>query len=146
MKIGLFKQKNTENKMKKLVVIFVSTILLNLSSCSSDSDNNSNSYDSINPPAWIQGTWINDLETGGFKFTADDICVVTGNIQQCYKEVLKQTDGSVVQKNVKEVITDDYYSIEITLSSVITTYAFERISETEIEYINSVMNTVLIKQ
>ncbi|GAA4932892.1 hypothetical protein GCM10023314_01620 [Algibacter agarivorans] len=131
----------------KKITLFTALIFsLILASCSSDGDSNSNSNDKINPPGWIQGTWINDLETGGFRITTDDICIVTGNIQQCYKDILKQTDGSVVQKNVKEVITNDYYSIEITLSSVIITYEFERVSDTEIEYIDSIMNTVLTKQ
>ena len=128
--------------MKKFIIAILVVVCY---SCSSSDDNNSNSSQ-INPPSWIQGTWINDLGTGGFNFTTDNICVVTGNLQQCYKEILEQTDGSVVEENVTEEITDDIYFIEFTLSSSITTYEFERVSDTEILYINNIMNTILIKQ
>jgi hypothetical protein len=130
-------------KLKPFIALLFTVLIV---SCSSDSDDNSNSNNQINPPSWIQGTWINEFDTGGFRFTADDLCVITGNLQQCYKQILEQTDGTVVEEEVDEVITDELYFIEFTLAGSVTTYEFEKVSDTEIRYVDDISNPILTKQ
>jgi len=137
--------------MKKLLSIFCFSLLL-FSCSSSDDDSNSQSQSSINPPTWIQGTWLLEEPnpTSGFRFANDDFCIVLPSQQSCFKESINLTNNSGGTTNVTEEITDNSYSIEIALGGQIVYYEFERISSTEIELINdplgNLTETILVKQ
>lgn len=134
--------------MKKIIgLIFAITFLF--SSCSSsDDDNSGNNNSSINPPNWIQGTWLleNSSVNSGFKFTTDDLCLISFTSQACNKETLELYDNTEIYTNVSEEITNDYYSVEITVSSSVNSYQFEKISDTEIKWLNSGSNAIYVKQ
>ena len=50
--------------MKKLTYLLLAILIV---ACSSDDSDSSNSNEnSINPPAWIQGLWLNDTSSVGF--------------------------------------------------------------------------------
>jgi|SRR5690606_27565365 len=123
-------------KRKTLLTVLLFSIIL--TSCSSDSDNNSNASIKISPPGWIQGAWYLEGNTNntGYKFSNDDFCLITFNTQSCFKEQLRLADNSGTITNIKELVTDNSYSIEITISSQVLTYKFEKISSTEIEWVN----------
>lgn len=54
--------------------------------CSSSDDNNS-ANQSINPPEWVQGTWLLEEPNpvSGCRITKDDFCLVNFTIQSCFK-------------------------------------------------------------
>lgn len=124
--------------MKKLLG-FIFLISLSISSCSSDNDNSTNNNSSINPPDWIIGTWLleNSSVDSGFKFTDNDICLINITTQACNKETLELYENTEIYTNVDEVISNDFYSIEITISSSVNSYEFEKVSDTEIIWMNS---------
>jgi hypothetical protein len=122
--------------MKKAILLL---IVITFVSCSSDESTGSSNKTSINPPAWIQGTWLssyNNTSTGsGFKFSKDDLCLVVSNtLSSCNKETLSVYNNSIFT-NVDETISDSEYIIIITISSVITTYHFKKISNSKIEWV-----------
>jgi hypothetical protein len=124
--------------MKKLVYLFLSVLI---GGCSSDDGNNSNNNSSsaslITPPAWIQGVWFNEIGLG-YTFTPDDVCVSYSSNQQsfCYKaQIDLYADVSNISTGVEQVITNDFYSIEITIGPNIYNYdGFEKISATQFRY------------
>lgn len=124
--------------MKKLLYIFLTVLIV---ACSSDDSNNSNNNSSsaslITPPAWIQGEWFNELGFG-YTFAPDDFCYSLNNNQQsfCYKaQIDLYTDVPNLSTAVEQVITNDFYSIEITIGGNITNYdGFEKISASQFRY------------
>ena len=84
--------------MKKLLFVFTALILF---ACSSSDDNSNTSQNpiSINPPDWIQGTWIQDGITGtsfsmGFKFSSNDLCALISTTEQCQQGLIDLTRKS----------------------------------------------------
>jgi len=130
--------------MKKTVLF---CIIIFTFGCSS-SDDDSTSQNSINPPSWIQGTWLTSGGDGGFRFDADDFCIVNNfiNVALCNKEQLNSFSGTQFFTDVEEEITDTFYSIDITLSTATTSYKFEKISENEIRRLNHFTDTIYTKQ
>lgn len=135
--------------MKKILLF---TLLLCFISCSS-SDEGINNQSSISPPDWIQGTWLLDGTASelGFKFTSNDFCVIVlSNLESCFNEQLDQTSNAGGTTNVSETITDNNYTIEITLISQTVTYQFEKVSSTQIEWINDPLGdlaeTIYVKE
>ena len=124
--------------MKKLLYLFLTVLIVG---CSSDDGNNSNNNSSsaslITPPAWIQGVWFNEIGLG-YTFTPDDMCISFGSNQQssCYKaQIDLYADAPNISTGVEQVITNDFYSIEITIGPNIYNYdGFEKISATEFRY------------
>ncbi|QCE41367.1 hypothetical protein [Psychroserpens sp. NJDZ02] len=135
--------------MKKLIGL-VLIITLSFYSCSSDDDSVSSSETRINPPTWIQGTWLLENPNSGYEFTNDDFCLIILTTQTCFKESISQTNSNGGTTNVTEITTDNSYSIEITLETQTVYYEFEKISETEIEWINDPLGdlatTIYVKQ
>ena len=124
--------------MKKLLYIFLTVLIV---ACSSDDGNNSNNNSSsaslITPPAWIQGEWFNELGFG-YTFAPDDMCLSYSFNQQstCYKaQIDLYQDAPNFSTGVEQVITNDFYSIEITIGPTIYYYdGFEKISATQFRY------------
>ena len=63
--------------MKNIIFIIAFTSLLFSCSNSDNSDTNSNNCQTLQPPGWIQGTWIKQNSPvgsyTGYKFTSDDV-------------------------------------------------------------------------
>ena len=124
--------------MKKLLYLFLTVLIVG---CSSDDGNNSNNNSSsaslITPPAWIQGVWFNEIGLG-YTFTPDDMCISFASNQQssCYKaQIDLYADAPNFSTRVEQVITNDFYSIEITIGPNIYNYdGFEKISATQFRY------------
>jgi hypothetical protein len=60
--------------------------------------------------------------------------VVSNTLSFCNKETLSVYNNSIFT-NVDEIISDSEYIIIITISSVITTYHFKKISNSKIEWV-----------
>ena len=150
--------------MKKLFLLLLSIFIF---SCSSDDSGDNEDSDLIvilNPPEWIQGTWYNEdneelSNDYGWRFENENaIQILQGNddfnAQESMTRELNNWDFLDNQDDVlEETITDDYYAFKVTRYGPepfgIFTYAFEKISSTEIRWVTaptSVNPVNLIKQ
>ena len=115
--------------MKKLILL---TTLFAILSCSSSDDKAANSNTtSINPPAWIQGTWKDKDNFEGFKFTNNDFCIISS---AGYVTTTDCFGKSLPVMNLKETINNTDYILEITLGSATFKYHFKKISATKIQW------------
>lgn len=131
-------------RLRKTTFFAVLVFLITLTSCSSDSETNSDI--AITPPEWIQGTWMQE-GSNGFKFTNNDlILMLLGGAQQSQKELLlvaAKSDQSVSATNGG---SSDSYSLTFNLSagqSVV--YIFEKLSDNSITWTGA-SGSVFIKQ
>lgn len=104
-------------------------LILFFSACNDD-DNNS----PFNPPDWIQGTWLKDGYSHGWKFTNDDVSFVDGNTIESYAAYF-----------VEEEIYSNNYLITIHQDISPSTHHFRKISETEFELVSS-QSDLYVKQ
>ena len=91
--------------MKKLTYLLLAILIV---ACSSDDSDSSNSNEnSINPPAWIQGLWLNDTSSVGFEFRDDNLCSTSTGNTICYKEFMTLMfhvylyNNTKTEKNIK---------------------------------------------
>ncbi|MFV8345952.1 hypothetical protein [Flavobacterium sp. ZB4P13] len=135
--------------MKKLLFAFTAFLLFSCSN--SDDDNGSNSSNSdFHPPAWIQGTWIQEGSTAsinnGFSFSSSDLCTLLLTTEQCQKGLIDLIRKSGQAVTVNETITSTSYTAKITYyGGQSVTYSFRKLSNTSIEYM-AVSGSVFIKQ
>lgn len=120
--------------MKKTVFVLVLMLSTFLFSCSSNDDNNSNTSIQINPPTWIQGTWLESIDPDiGWRFTNDDIISIIGNVEMSQKEQLELGANNGQDVSVEEDSTSEYYSVQLNYPAGQTVnYYFEKLSETQI--------------
>ncbi len=139
--------------MKKILLISLTFLFLSCSSSSDDNANNSNNQ--ITPPSWIQGTWLQTIATDPlitqplFRFKPNDFCVLSSSLEICNAQNIQQASQVGATTNVQQTITDNEYTISITIQSQTTTTSFIKISNTKIEYVNSTIglpNLQLTKQ
>jgi hypothetical protein len=121
--------------MKKFITLFV---IITLFSCSSSDDNNSQKSD-LNPPAWIQGTWIQEGGTishgVGFKFSENDFCTLNSSTQQCQQGMIDLYRKGGKNPTVEETFTNASYTAVINYAGgQSVTYSFNKLSNTEIEW------------
>ena len=139
--------------MKKIILL-LTIITLSFSCSNSDnSSNNSNNCQTLNPPTWIQGTWIKQNSPvgsyTGYKFTSDDVIdIFSQSNSNSRKFQLDFYCTSNVNYTVTENITPTSYFLEINWSGI-ATYNFTKISATTIELVNDndpVNATYYVKQ
>ena len=130
--------------MKLLKITSIALLFLIVSCSKSDDDNVSAS--SINPPDWIIGTWMNSFDIGGFRFSEDDVILVTTSSETSWKELVKIGENTPSEFVVEESSFDSSYNVSFTTSGVTTFYEFTKISESVIEYGSGVLATELFKQ
>ena len=139
--------------MKKLILILTITTVLFSCSNSDNSGNNSNNCQTLQPPGWIQGTWIKQNSPigsyTGYKFTTDDVIdIFSQSSSNSRKYQLDFYCTSNVNYTVTENTTPTSYFLEINWSGI-ATYNFTKISATTIELVNDndpVNATYYIKQ
>lgn len=139
--------------MKKLLLI-ASAFILSISCASSDENSNNssdNKHSKITPPTWIHGTWIN-LEiyndTGykiGYKFTNDDLCILSNSSENCWKELVNNSNtvNYPYPINVEQTISETEYTCSITQASQTNHYQFRKVNSKTIEILND--GTILTK-
>ena len=133
--------------LKKLLFLFA---YLTVISCSSDDDSASDDT-SIDPPAWIQGIWIQEYYLDlnlefGFEFKSDDFCQITNEFKSCTKAQIDLLKQGPMEVNVYEEISNDRYVLEITQHTSVVEYEFEKISSTRIKKIQLGGDIFYIKQ
>lgn len=128
---------------------FFMTAFLMLSCSGSDDNNNVNPIvASLNPPAWLQGTWLLEGSSvqSGFRFTSEDVCINSLGMYACNKESLEMYQDTEVHTDVNEEISDTEYSVEITIGSNTTAFEFKKVSVTQIKWVNSPAQANYTKQ
>ena len=76
----------------------------------------------------IQGTWL-DSNNIGYKFAANDFCVIAPTQEFCYNQGVFASEVT----DVKEEKTDNTYKVSFRLSNATTyTYEFKKKSDTQI--------------
>lgn len=133
--------------MNKLLFLFA---CLTVISCSGD-DKSASDDTSIDPPAWIQGIWIQEeyLDINfefGFEFKSDDFCQVVNGTKSCNKAQIDLLKQGSMKVNVYEEISNDRYLLEITQHTYTVEYEFEKISSTRIKKIQLGGDIFYIKQ
>jgi hypothetical protein len=123
--------------MRKLLLLFLAIVATSCSH-SNDSVNNTNSS-YINPPTWIQGTWIQEGSTvgNGYIFTTNDFLLknqTAGNTS--FKQSIETTNSTGGNASATEEITTTIYNISITIGAQTYVYNFQKVSATKIEWIN----------
>lgn len=118
--------------MKNLLIVFTALLLF---SCSSSSDDNNSSNSNFHPPAWIQGTWKDDMSFG-YKFSTNDFCTIVSLSEICLRETLEQAKKSGANVKVNEEISENTYKFSYTVQGLTSTYHFIKISNTKIEFVN----------
>ena len=126
--------------MKKLILLIPIITLLFSCSNSDNSDTNNNNCQTLQPPSWIQGTWIKQNSPvgsyTGYKFTSDDVIdIFSQSNSNSRKFQLDFYCTSNVNYTVTENITPTSYFLEINWSGI-ATYNFAKISATTIELVN----------
>ncbi len=133
--------------MKNVLFVLV-VFALSMVSCNKNNDDNNpaSGQDHLNPPAWIQGTWIdlsnNDIRTG-YQFTTDDMLTIIGNSSLSVKESLQDTD------DISEESTSSKYQFTITHTATnnsTETWLFNSIDDTHIEAVHGTVSTTLTKE
>lgn len=134
--------------MKKLILTSLSIIMFSFSP--PEIDSTSKKQNKISPPSWIIGTWkLQDGNHTGFRFTKNDFCVITSPTQQkCNRELVKAFNKSGGYTEVNESVTDNSYTIVVTINNLIETYSFKKVSSSEISWTNSLKgnNPIYVKQ
>lgn len=118
--------------MKKHFILGAIALGVSLSvvSCSSRdgeeniSENSTTKNNSINPPAWIRGTWVqshDDYNIISYTFTSNNIIQDTGGIKYSFKEVEKLGGYRQTSSNNKFTFTignDESLSTSITFIKI----------------------------
>ena len=120
--------------MKKISILLLLALVY---SCSNSNDSGNSSSTSINPPSWIQGTWIQVGGSGGYKFTTNDLILIgSGSSQTSFSNAVNQTNASGGNATVHEIITSNSYNIDITIGIHTDSFYFNKITNTKIEWVN----------
>ncbi|WP_144782207.1 hypothetical protein [Dokdonia sp. Hel_I_63] len=118
-------------------------------SCSTDDGDSQDSQIQINPPSWIQGTWLieNTVTNGsGFRFTTNDVILLQPALEISQRGQLEIFIGSGQDVSTNEEFSEDTYKLTSNFPAGQTTvFSFTRVSETEITW-NAIGNGVYTKQ
>ncbi len=112
--------------MKKTILLLVATIAM--VACGKGDDNSSNSSKKFNPPAWIQGSWL-DAANVGYKFEADNFCWLLPAQELCFNQGMYVDQVS----DVKEHVSEKTYSVSFVVSNATKySFVFTKISSNQI--------------
>ncbi|AVM49041.1 hypothetical protein [Capnocytophaga sp. oral taxon 878] len=125
--------------MKKTILLLVAIIAM--VACGKGDDNSSNSSKKFNPPAWIQGSWL-DAANVGYKFEADNFCWLLPAQELCFNRGIYVDQVS----DVKEQVSDKTYSVSFLVSNATKySFVFTKISNNQISS-NQSPNTIFTKR
>ena len=132
--------------MKKIFLFLVA--LVGIVACSkgdsgsSESGGNSGggNVTGYNPPSWIIGTWMDESNSTGFKFTSNNFCQITAGASNCFLE------GPYVTVTESKA-TNKSFSFTFKIASSEHSYVFERLEGGKIKTTNQgIMNDTYTKQ
>ena len=123
---------------------FAFILLIILQSCSNDDSSTNNK--AINPPQWLLGTWLEEVDeepiNNGARFTNNNVFLISSNGEISIKEI---SDPDSI---IEDTIANDTYKIVISSNFLpeLESHHFILIDEDTIRYERRNLNTVLKKQ
>jgi len=111
--------------MKKNTLILLLTLVL--FSCSKD-DDTMDPNNLLNPPSWIQGTWMNEESEFEFRFTSNDMFM----FDMSYVNIFKMDVSSTFTKLYDKSSGTEYTIHQKTDAFDMVMYKFTKVSSTEI--------------
>ena len=123
---------------------FAFILLIILQSCSNDDSSTNNK--AINPPQWLLGTWLEEVDeepiNNGARFTNNNVFLISSNGEISIKEI---SDPDSI---IEDTIANDTYKIVISSNFLpeLESHHFILIDENTIRYERRNLNTVLKKQ
>jgi hypothetical protein len=134
--------------MKKIILSLLILVTIS-SSCSSEDNNSNNSEIQINPPSWIQGTWLLQSSVAGesgWRFTKNDVINIQASVeisQRGQLEPFLKTDQIV---SATDESTPNTYKVTSNFPFGQTTIlSFTRVSDIEITW-DAVSNSIYTKK
>ena len=131
--------------MKKAILLIL-VLGLTITACKKDDNDDQGAKDKLNPPAWIQGTWMDRSEPTipvGYTFTSDDMFTIIINNSTSLNSSISDRDYTI-----SENITDVKYQFTITYNDTNSdeSWEFNMISDTQIESIHGTVTSILTKE
>lgn len=129
--------------MKKIflfLVALVGIVACSKGDSSSSEDGGNSSIAGYNPPSWIIGTWMDESNSTGFKFTSNNFCQIAGGASNCFLE------GPYVTVTESKA-TNKSFSFTFKIASTEFSYVFEQLEGGKVKTTNrGILNDVYIKQ
>lgn len=134
--------------MKNLLLV-LSAFLITACSNNDDNTNNSASNTDLNPPSWIQGYWLLEIDSStgevtdlsGLKATNDDFYQTQLGSGTSLKMLIKNTIQSGGEAIVNEYITNSEYKLNVKLNGTsLPQYHYKKISPSKIRYFDTAGN------
>ena len=124
--------------MNKIILLFATFLILNLTSCSTDDSSGNSSVIQINPPSWIQGKWLQpsaqSLEAG-YRFTSNDFIIIQANVELSQRQQLQTFLDNDQNVSASDSFTDSTYEVILNyLGGQSVTYSFTKLSDTSITW------------
>ena len=111
--------------MKKIFSLFIVIgILLGLPGCDII-----DLFTKLSPPEWILGTWSDDIDIVSWTFTSDNAMYSVGYLTTDFKEMNKAKGVSVTDTS-----TSTKYALVLSANGISTTYIFEKVSDTTMNF------------
>ena len=134
--------------MKNLILLFLA-FGLTMTACKKDDATDTGtttSKDKLNPPAWIQGTWMDRSEPTmpvGYTFTTDDMLTIIANNSTSLNAPISDRNYSI-----SETTTDSNYQFTITYTDTNSTesWIFNKMGDTQIQSIHGSVTSILTKE
>jgi hypothetical protein len=131
-----------KTKLIKLIVVII--CFTSILSCSKN-DREFYSFIQINPPEWIQGTWLKAGTGFGWRFTSNDIISIDPNLEFSFRESYQSFIDHGANASISDTYTNVSYIVTINYGGVISTFDFTKLSDTEISEKSDSL-AILIKQ
>lgn len=132
-----------KTKLIKLIVVII--CFASILSCSKDDNRSSYSDIQINPPEWIQGTWLKAGTDIGWRFTSNDIINIETFREFSYRESYQIFIDNGANASISDTYTDVSYIVTANLGGLVSTFDFTKLSDTEISEKSDSL-AILIKQ
>ena len=132
--------------MKKILILFFA-LSLGLVACNKDDDDadTQNTNNQLNPPTWIQGTWMAENATlaTGYQFTEDDMLSIIG---ESSVSLMNSLSGSAYTINENTTSTSYQFSIHYTELDSTESWEFNLMDDTHLQAVHGTTTETLTKQ
>lgn len=130
----------------KFLLIIISILTF---SCSSSDDNSTNNSNDLNPPSWIQGYWLLEIDSStgevtdlsGILATNDDFYQTQLGSGTSLKMLINNTIQNGGEAIVDEYITSSEYKLNVRLNGMsFPQYHYKKISPSKIRFFDTAGN------
>lgn len=121
----------------KILKVYILLLVISYSffGCNKSDKTQTYSKTYFHPPAWIQGTWVNnDLGAEiGYRFTENDLVTVGGlSGDLSNNKIMWEQEQSGWKPSVAELFEPSLYRVDLNRPGMVVVYNFKLIDETHI--------------